>query len=325
MKEYDIVGFGSSVLDITLEVEDEFLEKNNLKKGNFLPIDDEKSKKFDELLKNKVTILTPGGSASNIIAGASILGAKTAFIGGIGNDEFGKDYENKTKELGIDNLLIKKEGEGTGKCIAFITPDKERTFAVNIGSSNCIKHDEINLDFKAKIIVIEGYKLADQEGYEVAEKICEFAKENKTLLALDVNDAGIIEQMGEKIKNFIKKNVDILFMNEIESKALTGFDDENAFEIAKEYCDFIVLKIGEKGSIVYKNGETFRIDAIKTSNLVNTNGAGDSYAAAFLYGLIKEKSVCESAELASAFASKIVAEESARINSLPDDIKELLN
>ena len=152
---FDVVGFGNSVLDIIVDVEDDFIKQNNLTKGNFLLIGDEESKNFNEILKGKKAIHFPGGSVSNIIAGITILGGNTAYIGGIGNDENGKEYLDSTTKEGIQNLFVQKEGN-TGVCLTFITTDGERTFAVNLGKCNYISHDEVDTNFETKIMLIEG-------------------------------------------------------------------------------------------------------------------------------------------------------------------------
>jgi sugar/nucleoside kinase (ribokinase family) len=324
MKEYDVVGFGNSILDITINVDEEFLAKNDLKKGNLHLISKEQSEKLTSSFKDKKLTTSPGGSVSNIIAGVAIMGGKSAYIGGLGDDSFGIDYLNKTKEIGVNEHFIKKKNR-TGLCAAFITPDGERTFAVDLGECNVINESEIEPNFKTKILMIEGFKLESGDDYNTAIKLIKHAKENNSLIALDVNDSGVIERMGEKLKNFIKEYVDILFMNEMEALALTGKSNEESIELMKDYCPQIVLKIGEEGSFVFKDEKLTKIKPKKLTHIKNTNGAGDAYAAAFLLGITKGLSIEKVGELASHFAASVVSIEEARHSSLPDDIKELLN
>ncbi len=326
MKELDIVGFGNSVLDIIVRIDEEFLVKNNIKKSEFLLIDDTKAGELSMLLRDTKMIFSPGGSTSNIIAGISLLGARTAFIGGIGNDDFAEEYKKQTLAIGVNDYFIKKDCS-TGQCFTFITPDKERSFATNLGKSNYINEGEINIDFKTKIILIEGYKLESEVDFISATKLAKFAKENNVLVALDVNDSGVIKRMGEKLNNFIKEFVNILFMNEIEAKTLTGFEDERAIDFIKNKfkCEIVVLKLGEHGSIISTNEKNLKINIEKSSNLVNTNGAGDAYAAAFLFGIIKKMDFESIGKLASAFSKAVVEQEEARLITIPDDIKALLN
>jgi sugar/nucleoside kinase (ribokinase family) len=320
--DYDIVGFGSSILDITVNVNDEFLLKNNLTKGNFLLIDDAKSKELHNELTSFEVMQSPGGSVSNTIAGAALLGANVAYIGGIGNDELGKTYKEQTIHANVNELFIQKNGASTGECIACITPDGERTFAVNLGGCNVISAEELKLDFKTKIMHIEGYKLENEIEYKTAQKLAEYTKSIGGKVSLDVNDAGVIFRMGKKMGEFIKENVDILFMNEGEAKVLTGSEDTDALDAFN--CKIVVLKIGEKGSIVKQNGEKIIISPRHVDNLINTNGAGDAYEAAFLYGLTKGYSIEKIGLIASEFAAGVVEISTARLSQLNDRTKELL-
>jgi sugar/nucleoside kinase (ribokinase family) len=320
--DYEIVGFGNSMLDITVNVNDEFLEKNDLTKGNFSLINDEKSKLLHDQIIDLDTKESPGGSVSNTVAGAALLGAKAAYIGGLGNDELGKIYKEKNLAVGVCDLFLKQENTSTGECIACITPDGQRTFAVNLGGCNVISKDKVNLDFKTKIMHIEGFKLENEVDYQTAVKLAEYTKSIDGRVSLDVNDAGVIERMGPKMGEFIKKNVDILFMNETEAKALTGSEDTDALDAFD--CEIVILKIGEEGSVVKTNGEKIVIAPRHVDNLVNTNGAGDAYESAFLFGLVKGYSIEKIGELASEFAAGVVEISDARLTTLNDKTKELI-
>jgi len=320
--EYDVVGFGHSLLDITLNVDDAFLEKHGIIKGIFVEIDDERTIKINEVIKDFDVLKSAGGSISNIVAGVALLGGKTAFIGGLGDDQNGKDYMEETLKVGVKDFFIRKKGVCTGVCIAFITPDGERSFLVNYGNGNIIKQQEIKFDFKTKVILIEGFTLEDNITFETDVKLCEYAKSIGAKVALDVNDFGLIKRNKERIKDFIQKHVDILFMNENEAEALCDCGDENALLEIEKDCELSVLKVGENGSFVRLGGETVKVMPKKV-NVVNTNGAGDAYAAAFLFGLIKGMDIEKIGKLASYFAASVVTQSEARLKDLPEDIKKL--
>ena len=320
--DYDIVGFGSSILDITVKIEENFLEKNGLTKGNFLLIDDAKSELLHKEIKDLEITESPGGSVSNTIAGAALLGANAAYIGGLGSDELGKTYKQQTIDIGVKELFIEKENTSTGECIACITSDGERTFAVNLGGCNVIKNEELNLDFKTKIMHIEGYKLENEVEYVTATKLAKYTKSIGGKVSIDVNDAGVIARMGEKMGEFITAHVDILFMNETEAKALTGSDAEDSLDKFK--CEIVILKIGENGSVVKTNGQKYVIAPRHVEKLINTNGAGDAYEAAFLYGLVKEMNIEKIGELASEFGANVVEVEEARLSKLNEKTISLL-
>ena len=320
--DYEIVGFGSSILDITVKIEESFLENNGLTKGNFSLINDAKSKELHKAIIDLKTKESPGGSVSNTIAGAALLGANAAYIGGLGTDDLGQIYKQKNLAVGVKDLFIEKKETSTGECIACITPDGERTFAVNLGGCNVIDANEIKFDFKTKIMHIEGFKLENELEYGTATKLAEYTRSIGGKVSLDVNDAGVIARMGDKMGEFITAHVDILFMNETEAKALTGSDDEDSLDKFK--CEIVILKIGEEGSVVKTNGQKYVIAPRFVENLVNTNGAGDAYEAAFLYGLVKEMNIEKVGELASEFAANVVEVEEARLSSLNEKTTSLL-
>ncbi|MDD4251118.1 MAG: adenosine kinase [Candidatus ainarchaeum sp.] len=325
--EFDVVGFGNSVLDIMVNVDDQMLDEFNLIKGNFKLINDDESKFFNEFLKDKKVIKSPGGSVSNTIAGVAVLGGKTAYIGGIGDDEYGEFYKKEMLKLGVTDFFIKKKGALTGQCLTFITTDGERSFAVNLGKSNYISPNEINYNFKTKIMHIEGYKLEHEIDFFTAKKLVEYSHMIGAKVSLDVNDVGVINRLGEKLKNFLK-DIDILFMNENEAKALTGFSDERALNEMEKSCEIVILKLGEKGSIIRANKKNYNIAPVFVKNMVNTNGAGDAYQAAFLYGLSKNLDFEKIGKIASIFSADIVRRNEARfenLDNLSEEIKGLLH
>jgi len=320
--EYDVVGFGHSLLDITLNVDDAFLEKHGIIKGVCVAIDDEKTIQINEVIKDFDVLKSAGGSISNIIAGVALLGGKTAFIGGLGDDQNGKDYMGETLKVGVKDLFIRKKGVCTGVCMTFITPDGERSFLVNYGNGNIIKQQEIKFDFKTKVILVEGFTLENNITFKTDVKLCEYAKLIGAKVALDVNDVGIIKRNSERIKKFIQDYVDILFMNEHEAEALCGHQDELALNKLEKDCDLLVLKLGENGSMIRLNGSTVKV-LPKKVDVINTNGAGDAYAAAFLFGLVNEMNVENIGVLASNFAANVVMQPQARLSDVPKDIKKL--
>jgi len=155
-------------------------------------------------------------------------------------------------------------------------------------------------------------------------KLVEYSKSIGAKIAFDVNDAGVIKRIDERMNNFIEKYVDILFMNEGEAQALTGLADERALEKITNTCEIVVLKIGEEGSVVKTNGKKYVIAPRHVDNLINTNGAGDAYEAAFLTGLVKEMSVEKIGELASEFGANVVEVTEARLSKLNEKTISLL-
>ncbi len=313
MKKYDVIGLGNSLLDLTFEVEDTLLRDFGMKKGEMALIDKEKNKFILKSLEKHSSKMSPGGSCSNTIAGVSILGGKTAFLGKIGTDELGKIYELKTKDLGVQARFSKHKELSTGNAITFITPDKERSFAVYLGASNCLDDSVISESTisNSGILHLEGYNLEPGESRTTSLKAIDIAKNNSTKISLDLSDSSVVHRNLDFLKE-VAKGVDILFVNESEALAFTGKVPEKALDHISRLCRIAVVKLGEKGSLIKSEGKTFIIPPFK-AKLVNTNGAGDMYAAGLLYGISKKIGLEKSGKLASFAASLVVSSNGARL------------
>ena len=324
-KEFDVVGIGSPLLDIVYNVEDSFLEELKLVKGGFISINKEESKKIIERLGYYKPSINLGGSCSNTLAGITNLGGKTAFFGKIGDDEYGTIYESQTIETGVESKLSRHKNELTGHAITFITPDGERTFAVHLGAARFIQINDLSKEIitRAKILHIEGYQLSNDQRPVVLYAV-QIAKENNVKISIDLSDASLIKRNYDLFKNFVKEYVDIVFANEDEAEAFTGKRPELALNDLAEQVEIAIVKLGEKGSLIKSNGKTYKIEAEKT-NVVNTNGAGDMYAAGILYGFLNGFDFSHTGKLASLTASMVVGNHGARLTNEQISKIKLLN
>ncbi len=320
MKNYHVLGIGSALLDLTYEVNDNFLIELSLKKGEMQLISKERSMEFIKKLKNFSVKTSLGGSASNTIAGISFLGGKSVFISKLGDDYNGKLYEEKTKEAGVHPFFKKCEKELTGNAFTFITPDYERTFATYLGASSYFNEEDIieSLIKETEIIHIEGYQLAHIYSRKAMYRAAKIAKENNSLVSLDLSDAGLIRQNLPLFIDFIKEYVNIVFANEYESVALTGKKAEEALLEISKYCDITAIKLGEKGSMIKIKDMIYEIPSYKT-NIINTNGAGDMYSAGILYGIINNLDLEKAGKIASFAASLVVGKPEARLDKEDKD------
>lgn len=314
MKKYDVSGISNIILDFIYEVEEEFLVELGIKKGTMQLIDSQTSKEILEKLKNKTPIICLGGSVANTISGVSYLGGKTNLIGKIGLDLHGEKYLTQTKEEGTTPHLVKHQTEKTGHLLAFITPDKERTFAVHLGASLYLENQDLNEDYikNSKILHLEAYQIEIPNTYEVILNAVKIAKENKTKISLDLSDSELIKRKYEEIKNFVQEYVDILFANETEAEVFTGKKEEEALHELSKLCKTVIVKLGAKGSLIKEDNIIYKIPSHKT-NVVNTNGAGDMYVAGILYGISQGLDLAQSGKIASENAAKIVSRPGARM------------
>lgn len=314
-KKYDVVGIGNALLDFIVEVEDGILAEMNLAKGQFTLIDKEKSKELLGKLEKHEVKTAPGGSSANTLAGVSVLGGNAVLIGKVGKDKHGDIYEQKTSDCGVNVKFSRHESEMTGHCITFITPDAERTFATHLGAAlHLRKEDVFEEEIKAsKILHTEGYQLEDPNLKEATVHAMKIAKENGVKISIDLSDPGLVGRNLEPIRKLVEDYADIVFVNEMEAEAFTGKKDEEALHAIYNMCEIAIVKLGEKGSLIKANNMIYKIPVYKTK-IVNTNGAGDMYAAGILYGIANSLPIERAGKIGSYAASLVVGQTEARLN-----------
>lgn len=314
-KEFDIVGIGNPLLDIIVEVEEEILVDLGLKRGEMHLVDGRDGQKILEKLKNHPKMHVSGGSAANTVAGAAKLGAKGRYMGLIGDDEHGRAYEEEMKTSGVTTSLHRHDKEYTGYAITLVTADGERTFATHLGAARHFRTEHIVLSDieKSRILHIEGYMLGEPETRVAMVEAMKHAKEHKTLVSVDLSAPGVITNNLVVLKDIVKKYVDIVFVNEDEAYAFTGKREREALHALCELCDIAVVKLGERGSLIKFDGAVHVVDPHPVA-VVNTNGAGDMYAAGFLHGLAHGHSIDSVGKVASHVAALVVASPGARIH-----------
>jgi sugar/nucleoside kinase (ribokinase family) len=310
--EYDVIGMGSALLDFTVMVNDEDLARLGLKKGEMLLVDADRSREILAGLEEKTKVITPGGSSANTLAGISVLGGNGIFLGKVGNDSHGDRYIEDTELSGV-KTEIGRHNSMTGHAITLITPDSERTFATHLGAALQLSRDDVNHSHirNSKIIHIEGYLFEPPGLREACMAALETARKNNVLVSIDLSDPGLIGRIRPVFDQVIQEYANIIFVNEEEAKAFTGKERRDALEQIARHCDFAVVKLGPEGSIIKTGGEVYSIPVYRT-DLVNTNGAGDMYAAGVLYGLARGLSPERCGRIGSYVSSRVVSQVGAR-------------
>lgn len=299
----NILGIGNALVDIMTRLEDDsHLQQIGLKKGSMELVEKKQVEKILESSKSLKQTLSSGGSASNTIHGTARLGIESGYIGKIGNDDFGSFFTNDLKKSKIQTHLIQSATE-TGKAIAFISPDAERTFATYLGAAvEMVPNDLDPHIFSAyDVLHIEGYLLFN---HDLILKTLELAKKTNMLVSLDMASFNVVEANRDFLREIIKKYVNIVFANEEEAKAYTQEEPENALHLFAEETNIAVVKIGKGGSMIKREKDIYHVDAIH-ANAIDTTGAGDLYAAGFLAGMVKNKSLQECGNLGSLIAGKV--------------------
>jgi len=319
--KYDVSGIGNPLLDLTLKIEEDFLLSLGFKKGSMMLLDEDAAKKIVYKIRFRDIKTSPGGSVANVLAGVSLLGGKTMLFGKIGEDDYGERYLNDTKKVGTETGLVGDKEERTGFAITFITPDKERTFAVYLGAALHFKKEDVNANVisDSQVLHLEGFKVEDCKTGDTLQYAIKVAKKNKTKVSLDLSDGELVKRNLSYLKDFVRTNVDIVFANETEAEAFTGKKDKEALYEISKMCELAVVKLGEKGSLIKKDDFLYDIKPRKTK-VKNTNGAGDMYAAGILYGITNDVPLQKAGEMASRLASLVVATDVARLEG---DLKSL--
>lgn len=311
----DVIGIGSPLLDVIVEVDEEMLGARGLRKGGMHLVSGAQSRDILDGIDHLEKRFVSGGSAANTLAGVSMLGSKGAFTGMIGDDEYGDMYENDTLRHGVDAQLHRHGEERTGHAITFITPDGQRTFATHLGAAQRFhrRHIEPRNIGSYKVLHVEGYQLEDEQTREAVWHAMRHAKKAGTRISIDLSDPGLIDRCRVEAERAVRDFADIVFANEDEAFAFTGKEEREALHAIGKMCDIAIVKLGERGSVICAHGDVLEI-APRETKVVNTNGAGDAYAAGFLHGFVRGYALDRSGDLASHFASLACASPGARVD-----------
>ena len=314
-KKYDVVGIGSPLLDIIVNIDDDVLRELGLGKGEMSLTSKEESEKILEYIKEHEKDVISGGSVANTISGTSLVGNKSVLLGVIGDDDHGEIYERQTQDEGVHSILHRHDDESTGHAITFITKDGERTFATHLGAAAEIRNHHIMDDEikKGKFLHIEAYQLENPLTREAMFVAMDAAKNNGVKVGLDLSDPWLIDRTGNLFKEVVEKYADVVFANEDEATKFTGLDEMDAVHSIADMCETAVVKLGKKGSLIKSDGKLYKINP-HSIELVNTNGAGDMYAAGVIHGIVNDLDLHETGKIASHLAALVVASSGARMD-----------
>jgi len=308
----EILGIGNAIVDVICKVDEDFLAKNNLSKGNMKLIFDEKE--FKKLISNlKIEKTISGGSVANSIVGLAQLGNEVGFIGKISDDDIGNKYEVGLKNENVNYIYSKKKEDlPTGTCLILITPDSERTMCTFLGIAGKINEDDVNTEAirKSKIIFLEGYLWDEGQPKKAFNK----AIENSNKVAMTLSDKFCVDRHKPHFFDLVKNKLDITFANEDEIKSLIdteNFDD--VINFGKQIKKLLVITRGEKGAISINGDIVTEIGVKENLNIIDLTGAGDLFACGYLHGYLKNLSQNECLEKGTEMSSKIIQQIGARI------------
>jgi len=313
-KTYDVVGIGNAIVDIIARCDDGFLTKHDLDKGFMRLIDADEAARLYEAMGPAIE--RSGGSVANSIAGAASFGAKSGFIGRVAADQFGGIFRHDIRSLGIAYTTEPaNDGAPTARCLVLVTPDGERTMNTFLGTSVDFTPADMDEDMigAAKIVYLEGYlfdKDAAKSAFRAAAKL---AKAAGAKVALTLSDPFCVDRHRADFRKLVKEDADIVFANEKEITTLyevNSFDE--AADMALQDCELAILTRSEAGSVIVGAGQTTEVAADPVSKVVDATGAGDLYAAGFLYGLTQGLPVEACGRLGSLAAAEVISHIGAR-------------
>lgn len=327
MKKYDIYGIGNALVDLVFNVEEDFLRKNDVEKGLMTLVEEGRQKSLISQIDVKQNMMKGGGSAANTVVAASQFGATCYYSCKVSNDDFGAFYLNDLKENGVDTKLTKETApEGiTGRCLVMTTPDAERTMNTFLGITSDFSVAEIDEEAikNSKYIYSEGYLVPSPSGREAMKKAMDIARANGVKIALSFSDPSMVKFFGEEMKEIVGDGVDLLFCNEEEAMLFTDTGSVfEAREALKAVAGRFVITLGKNGATIF-DGETFIDIEPYSVEAIDTNGAGDMYAGAFMYGITHGHSFAEAGKIASLASSKVVAQIGPRLEW--SQAKEIMN
>ena len=325
MKKYSIYGIGAALVDTEVEVSDAFLANANIDKGVMTLVDEARQTELIGSLsaQDSAMLRKCGGSVCNSVVAASSLGAQAFFSGKVADDEDGQLYIDDLKEAGVDFHSAGQEPGITGKCLVMVTDDAERTMNTFLGASEGLSAREID---KAALVnsewfYVEGYLVTDEARTAATKAAVELAKSSGVKVAISLSDPFVVSVFGDALRQVIGDGVDLIFCNKDEAMAFTGTETlDAASEALKQYTKTFAITDGARGAVTFDGSSLDYSHGVK-AEAIDTNGAGDMFAGAFLYAITSGRSYGWAASLANDCAAKVVARFGPRLD--PDDFTSI--
>jgi sugar/nucleoside kinase (ribokinase family) len=307
-KRHDVVCIGHAIVDILVQTGDAFLTEHGIAKGGMTLIDAYRAETLSALMRDPVE--ASGGSAGNTAAGIASFGGAAGFIGKVREDRLGEVYAEDMRRIGVTfSGKPSTSGLATGRSMILVTPDGQRSMNTFLGCSSAFAPGDIDeaLIASAKVLFIEGYLWDVPETKAAIRTAMAAARKAGTKIALTLSDSFCVGRWREEFRDLIANDLDIVFANEEEAKSLYETHDfDAAFQQFRAWGKTAALTRSEKGSVVVSGGSVHLIDAAPVASVVDTTGAGDLYAAGFLFGLSRGAPLAVSGKLASLAAAACI-------------------
>lgn len=311
---FDVCAIGNAIVDVLAQADDAFLAENGLEKGAMTLIDTDRAKDLYEKMASGVEC--SGGSAANTAAALASLGGSAAFIGKVRDDQLGAIFRHDIQAVGVDfSSLLAQSGAPTARCLIFVTPDAQRTMQTYLGACVDLGPADINAKTisESKVTYLEGYLWDPEQAKAAFLEAAAAAHSADRLVSLSLSDPFCVERHRDSFLDLVENHVDVLFANEEEIKHLYQVSDfDEALQRVRGHCDVAALTRSEKGSVIVAGDEVHVVDAAPVARVVDTTGAGDAYAAGFLFGLTNGRDLRECGRLGGLASAEVIGHYGAR-------------
>lgn len=324
--KFDVYGIGNAIVDIVTEVDPDFFERNQVEKGVMTLVDEKRQLTLMKAIDMKRSRMTGGGSAGNTVVAINQFGGRSFYSCLVAKDDLGSFYLKDLERNGVKtNLTFEDCPEGhTGRCLVMTSPDAQRTMNTFLGISSFLspKHLDEETIKNSTYVYLEGYLVSSPLGLEAMKRTKKVAEQNNVDVALTFSDPSMVKYFSKNMEEIVGASVDLLFCNEEEAMIFTGTDSVDAAReklrmVAKRFA----ITLGANGALIY-DGDTFvEIEPYKV-RAIDSNGAGDMFAGAFMYGITHGHSHAEAGKLASLASSKVVEQWGPRMQ--PQEVKKIL-
>jgi sugar/nucleoside kinase (ribokinase family) len=326
MKKYDVYGIGNAIVDIVTEVDYDFFIQNEVEKGVMTLVDEKRQITLMKAIDMKKSKMTGGGSAANTVVAVNQFGGKSFYSLLVAQDDFGKFFLEDLKRHGVNtNLRFEDCSPGhTGRCLVMTSPDANRTLNTFLGVSSFLSPAHLDKEAikDSTYLYLEGYLVASPKGLDAMKTAKKIAEQNKVDVALTFSDPSMVKYFSKQMEEIVGASVDLLFCNDEEALIFTGASSiTDAREKLKQVAKKFVITLGANGALIF-DGDTFISIEPYRVEAVDTNGAGDMFSGAFLYGITHQHTFAEAGKLASLASSKVVTQFGPRLET--ESVKKIL-
>lgn len=316
-RTFDVTAIGNAIVDVLARADDSLLAAHNLAKGAMSLIDASDAERLYGIMGPGVE--ASGGSAANTVAGIAALGGRAAYIGKVADDQLGDVFTHDIRAIGVTyDTPPLTEGLSTARCLIFVTPDAQRTMQTFLGATTQLGPEDLNMDYinSSKVLYLEGYLWDQPRAKKAMRDAAISAHEAGVKVSLTLSDAFCVARFRDEFLELAEQHVDILFANESEILSLYQVERfDEALPHVRAHCELAAITRSEKGSVVVNRGDTHVIDAEPGVRVVDTTGAGDAYAAGFLYAYTQGHDPRTCGRLGGVMAAEVISHYGARPES----------